>query len=147
MDPSNMDFESSFPNDNGNEPSTTQKVSEEESTSTQLRKERQAVVQNTATQLESILNDVKGTTKRLLDEITIYLEEAESVTIDYMKCQESQREEAHRLEAVQPDVEGATHRFLQQAQAQLAMAVGHVTTDSDEVDVETMYSNGGDNYE
>jgi hypothetical protein len=142
-----MDFESSFRNDEGVKPSNAQELSEKESMSTQLRKDRQAVVQTTATQLESILNDVKGTTKRLLDEISFYMKEAESVTVDYMRCQESQREEAHRLEAVQPDVEGATHRFLQQAQAQLAMADGHTPTELDEVDVETMFSNDGDNYE
>jgi hypothetical protein len=142
-----MDFESSFPNDKGIEPSTAQELSEKELMSTQLRKDRhQAVVQTTATQLESILNDVKGTTKRLLDETSIYMKEAESVTADYMRCQESQREEAHRLEAVQPDVEGATHCFLQQAQAQLAMADGHMPTELDEVDVETMFPNDGDNY-
>jgi inactivated superfamily I helicase len=144
-----MDFQSSFANDNENESPTTHEVSEEESTSTQLRRDRQAAVQTTATQLESILNDVKGTTKRLLDEISTYLDEAESVTVDYMRCQESQRKEARRLEAVQPDVEGATHRFLQQAQAQLAMAAaGHMTTNNDEVELETTFYNGnGDNYE
>jgi hypothetical protein len=142
MDPSNMDFGSPFADDVGNEnQSSTEDVNEEESSSTGPRENREAVVQNTATQLEAILNDVKGTTQRLLEEIGIYMEAAESVSIDYIKCQESQRNEARRLEEVQPDVEGATHRFIQQAQAQLAMA-GHRTTspDSNGVDLEAMFS-------
>lgn len=139
-----MDFESPFADDVGNEnlPSTED---EEESGS---REDHEAVLQNTATQLEAILNDLKGTTRKLLDEIGIYMEAAESVSTDYKKCQESQRNEARRLAEVQPDVEGATHRFLQQAQAQLAMTAGHRTTtttspdSNNEVDLEAMFSSG-----
>jgi hypothetical protein len=146
MDPSNVDFESSYADGVGHEnlPST-EDANEEESSSKKIRKERDDAVKNTATQLEAILNDVKGTTERLLQEMNIFLKEAESVTIDYTRCQESQRNEAHRLEACQPDVQGATHRFLQEAQAQLAMA-GHVTTDSDGADLESMLASAV-NYE
>eukprot|EP00957_Ditylum_brightwellii_P205420 15343814-Ditylum_brightwellii.AAC.1 len=44
---------------------------------------------------------------------------SEGVTIDYIHCQASQRAESRRLEEVEPDVTGATARFLQQAQDQL----------------------------
>ena len=121
-----MDFEecSPFADDNvGNDENmpSTQNVNESSSQG------REAVVQSTATQLEVILNDLKGTTQRLLEEIGIYMEAAEGVSADYIKCQESQRSEARRLAEVQPDVEGATHRFVEQAQ-QVAMATANHTT-------------------
>jgi hypothetical protein len=89
----------------------------------QLRQESDAIIKNTATQLEGILNDVKGTTKSLLNEIQTYMKTSDSVSADYIRCQESQRKEAQRLAEVSPDVEGATNRFVEQ---QLALVGGHM---------------------
>lgn len=81
----------------------------------QIREERVAVYCETTSRLEEILNGIKGTTKHLLREIDIYAEAMESVSVDYLRCQNSQRKEARRLEEVEPDVAGATSHFLQQA--------------------------------
>lgn len=134
MDPSNiMDFEESesspFADNNDENLSSTQNINESSS------QEREAVMRNTATQLEAILNDLKGTTQRLLEEIGIYMEAAEGVSVDYTKCQESQRNEARRLAEVQPDVDGATRRFIQQAQVVMA-TTSHRTTFPGDVDLE-----------
>lgn len=89
----------------------------------QLRQESDAIIKNTATQLEGILNDVKGTTKSLLSEIQTYMKTSDSVSADYIRCQESQRKEAQRLAEVSPDVEGATNRFVKE---QLALVGGQM---------------------
>jgi hypothetical protein len=135
MDPSNiMDFEESesspFADNNDENLSSTQNINESSS------QEREAVMRNTATQLEAILNDLKGTTQRLLEEMGIYMEAAEGVSVDYTKCQESQRNEARRLAEVQPDVEGATHRFIQQAQVVMATTSHRTTSPDGDVDLE-----------
>ena len=88
-----------------------------------VRKERKDNVQFTANSLESILKNVQGTVNRLLQEIDSYLSTTESVRIDYIRCQASQRNEAQRLEEMEPDVAGATASFLQQAQMQFAMGI------------------------
>ena len=86
-----------------------------------ISSETEQVLKNTATELEAILNDVKATTKKLLEEITNYTDVFESVLGDYERVQTSQRKEAERLDEVSPHVEGATNRFLEQ---QLAMVGG-----------------------
>eukprot|EP00978_Attheya_sp_CCMP212_P037600 scaffold178854_cov58-Attheya_sp.AAC.6 len=109
-----------------NDVSTNEEDAQEEPSETaQLEQEiteaRDATHRDAAERLESILNDIKVSTKVLLGEIKVYLETTESVTVDYVRCQASQRNEANRLEAVEPDVTGATARFLQQAQEQISM--------------------------
>ncbi len=71
--------------------------------------------------LQATLVRVHETTKTMLNEIGHFLESTESVMIDYTKCQNSQREEARRLEEVEPDVAGATERYLAQVQGMSMM--------------------------
>ncbi len=64
--------------------------------------------------LQATLDRVRETTRDILNEIDVFLESTENVMMDYTKCQNSQRNEARRLEEVEPDVVGATERYLQQ---------------------------------
>ena len=81
-----------------------------------VRKYRTKAYQDAHTQLQSTLELVRNTTKTMLGEIDAFLQATESTTIDYIKCQGSQGTEARRLEEVEPDVSGATARFLQEIQ-------------------------------
>ena len=66
--------------------------------------------------LQATLDNVRETTRAMLNEIDVFLESTKDVMVDYTKCQNSQRNEARRLEEVEPDVVGATERYLQQMQ-------------------------------
>jgi len=65
------------------------------------------------TKLQATLDSVRETTRSMLNEIQSFLASTESVMIDYTKCQNSQRNEARRLEEVEPDVVGATEMYLE----------------------------------
>lgn len=69
--------------------------------------------ENAYSKLQETLECVRETTKTMLNEIDAFLESTESVMIDYTKCQNSQRNEARRLEEVEPDVVGATEMYLE----------------------------------
>lgn len=88
-----------------------------------VRQERAKMTADAGQRLEAVLQQIKAATKKLLAEFDVYMEAVEGVTIDYIRCQHSQRKEASRLEEVEPDVEGATARLFQQAQDQLAAGV------------------------
>jgi len=64
--------------------------------------------------LEAALNQIKATTKTLLGEMDIYMQEMESIQIDYIRCHASQRKENLRLEEVQPDVTSTAAQILEQ---------------------------------
>lgn len=74
-------------------------------------RERKATTDAAAEKLELILEDVKHATQKLLHEIDSYLKSVESVTIDFIKCKESQENNARRLDDVETDVVGATGQF------------------------------------
>ena len=40
----------------------------------------------------------------MLSEMEVYLESAESVEVDYVRCQHSQKKEGRRLMEVEPDI-------------------------------------------
>lgn len=69
--------------------------------------------------LQATLDRVRETTRAMLNEIDVFLESTENVMVDYTKCQNSQMNEARRLEEVEPDVVGATERYLQQVQGMI----------------------------
>jgi hypothetical protein len=81
-----------------------------------VREYRTKAYQDAHAQLQATLELVRNTTKNMLGEIDAFLQATESTTMDYIKCQKSQRAEARRLEEVEPDVSGATSRFLQEMQ-------------------------------
>jgi hypothetical protein len=132
-----IEFENGQARDENNSSEARQQHGRRSSSETEL------VLKNTATELEAILNDVKVTTKRLLEEITNYTDVFESVLSDYERVQASQRKEAQRLDEVSPDVEGATNRFLEQ---HLAMVGGMTQQDgvTGRVDLAAMLS--GEHY-
>lgn len=126
MDPAdaeNMDFDSSFA---GNEPHASDDMTDKQDDlasvafEAELLKVNETTVKHMALQLEDILNGIRDTTKRLLTETDMYLTATARVQAEYTACQDSQRAEARRLDEVQPDVEGATLTFLQEAQDQIA---------------------------
>lgn len=122
VDAENMDFDSSFA---GNDPHASNDTTDEQDDlasiafEAELLKENETAVKHMAMQLEGILNGIRDTTKRLLTETDLYLTATARVQAKYTTCQDSQRAEARRLDEVQPDVEGATLTFLQEAQDQI----------------------------
>lgn len=79
----------------------------------EVRTLRKASTADAAMRLEQHLNDMKQATKKMLNEIDVYLKESETIMIDYIGCQYSQQNEAVRLEECEPGVTDATQRFLQ----------------------------------
>ena len=69
--------------------------------------------------LRSILENIKNSTKTVLTEMQVYLEEMENVEKTYIRCRAKAQKESRRLEQVEPDVAGATQRYLTQASALL----------------------------
>lgn len=79
-----------------------------------MREKRISATHRAATCLEKTLGDIKEATKKMLNEIDIYMKVTQEVELDYIRCQKSQRNEARRLQEVEPDVAGVTSRFYHQ---------------------------------
>ena len=77
-----------------------------------IRAQRHETTANVTSKLESVLTRLRDVTSTMLGEMSVYLENAESVEIDYVKCQYSQRREARRLEGVAPDIHGTTSSLV-----------------------------------
>lgn len=113
------DTNSTSPHNNQHHNNTNTNIKHEEDHESQesstfahaIREERKETTNAAAEKLELILEDVKHTTQKLLHEIDCYLKAVENVTVDFMKCQESQAQNATRLDDVETDVAGATARF------------------------------------
>jgi hypothetical protein len=73
-----------------------------------IAEQRHQIIQDATTKLHSALQRVKNVTKTMLSEMEVYLESAESVEVDYIRCQHSQKKEARRLMEVEPDITGTT---------------------------------------
>lgn len=109
---------SNSPNDENNQNQTNKRESNE-STSIEERQIHDSILrerEQAHAKLQATLDRVRETTRDILNEIDVFLESSENVMVDYTKCQNSQRNEARRLEEVEPDVVGATERYLQQVQ-------------------------------
>ena len=70
--------------------------------------QRQHITDDATAKLHSALQRIKDVTKSMLNEMEVYLESAESVEVDYVRCQYSQRMEGRRLKDVEPDITGTT---------------------------------------
>ena len=81
----------------------------------QVTQERQMIYKENTTRLQSILENIKNSTKTMLEEMNIYLQEMEDVEKMYIKCRAKTQKEGRRLEQVAPDVGAATQNFLNQA--------------------------------
>ena len=66
------------------------------------------ITQDATDKLHSALQRIKNVTKSMLSEMEVYLESAQSVEIEYVRCQHSQRKEGMRLMDVEPDITGTT---------------------------------------
>lgn len=56
-----------------------------------------------------LLRKLKRTAEAMSSELSAYLDVAESVEVDYIRCQNSSRNEAKRLREVEPDIDGTTN--------------------------------------
>jgi len=57
----------------------------------------------------TLLRKLKRTAETMSSELSAYLDVAESVEVDYIRCQNSSRNEAKRLREVEPDIDGTTN--------------------------------------
>lgn len=69
-----------------------------------IAEQRHQITQEATTKLHSALQRIKNVTKSMLSEMEVYLESAESVEVDYVRCQHSQKKEGRRLMEVEPDI-------------------------------------------
>jgi hypothetical protein len=66
------------------------------------------ITRDAAVLLERKLANIKGWSKKLLQEITVYVETVEQTQAEYMRVQRLEHEESNRLDLVEPEVHGAT---------------------------------------
>lgn len=84
-----------------------------------VTEERRMFYEENTNRLRSILENIKNSTKTVLQEMNVYLQEMEEVEKTYIRCRAKTQKESRRLEQVEPDVGVATARYLKQASAQL----------------------------
>jgi len=90
-----------------------------------VTKERQLLYKENAAKLQSILENIKNSTKNILREMDVYLQETEEVEKTFIRCRANTQKESQRMEQVEPEVIAATQRFMAQAQgAQLFGGAG-----------------------
>ena len=75
-----------------------------------VTKERQMSYKENAAKLQSILENIKNSTKSILREMDSYLKETEEVEKTFIRCRANTQKESQRMEQVQPDVLAATQR-------------------------------------
>ena len=75
-----------------------------------VTKERQLLYKENAGKLQTILENIKNSTKNTLKEMDIYLQETEEVEKTYIRCRANTQKESQRMEQVEPDVISATQR-------------------------------------
>mmetsp|Transcript_23710 Transcript_23710/g.50747 ORF Transcript_23710/g.50747 Transcript_23710/m.50747 type:complete len:254 (+) Transcript_23710:131-892(+) len=88
-----------------------------------VTKERQLLYKENAARLQSILENIKNSTKSILREMDAYLQETEDVEKTFIRCRANTQKESERMERVEPDVIAATQRFVAQG-AQLFGGAG-----------------------
>eukprot|EP00578_Thalassiosira_sp_NH16_P007146 CAMPEP_0181122078 /NCGR_PEP_ID=MMETSP1071-20121207/25108_1 /TAXON_ID=35127 /ORGANISM="Thalassiosira sp., Strain NH16" /LENGTH=243 /DNA_ID=CAMNT_0023206997 /DNA_START=20 /DNA_END=751 /DNA_ORIENTATION=- len=88
-----------------------------------VSKERQMLYKENAAKLQSILENIKNSTKNILKEMDAYLQETEEVEKTFISCRANTQKESQRMEQVEPDVIAATQRFVAQG-AQLFGGAG-----------------------
>lgn len=66
-----------------------------------------AITRDAAVLLEKKLANTKGWAKKLLQEITVYVETVQQAKAEYMRVQRLEHEESNRLDLVEPEVHGA----------------------------------------
>ena len=79
------------------------------------------IIRTTATQMDELLEDMKGHAKTLLEEVQHYVHEATKVSHQWSIAQKSEHEEAARIDAIEPNVQEMTivHQQEEQRHADL----------------------------
>lgn len=62
--------------------------------------------------LENKVQEVQEWCKKLLEEITVYVQVANKTNEEYLRIQQLEHQESERLDRVEPDVKGATSQLL-----------------------------------
>lgn len=75
-----------------------------------VTKERHQMHKENAAKLQSILENIKHSTKIILREMDTYLQETEEVEKTFIRCRASTQKESQRMEQVEPEVIAATQR-------------------------------------
>ena len=75
------------------------------------------MMQDISAKLDDKLNNTRLLAKRLLQEMTIYVQSLETVANEYGRIRESELRESQRLDAVEPEVNGASGMLLASAGA------------------------------
>lgn len=73
-----------------------------------VTRERQLLYKENAKKLTSILANIKNSTKTILGEMDVYLQETADVEKTYIRCRANTQKESRRMERVEPDVIAAT---------------------------------------
>lgn len=81
--------------------------------SSRMESEYDAIARETALLLDKRLDNIRGWTKKLLRELTVFVKTLEEVGTEYNRIQSLEQTESDRLDQVEPDVEGATSHLLQ----------------------------------
>jgi hypothetical protein len=71
-----------------------------------ITRERQHLTKENTARLQSILESIKDSTKNILNEMNVFLKEAEEVEKVYVRCRAKTARETRRLELVEPEVMG-----------------------------------------
>ena len=77
-----------------------------------VTKERHQIHKENAAKLQSILENIKHSTKIILREMDTYLQETEEVEKTFIRCRASTQKECQRMEQVEPEVIEVTQRKL-----------------------------------
>ena len=73
-----------------------------------VTKERTQLYKENAAKLQSILENIKNSTKNILREMDAYLQETEEVEKTFIRCRANTQKESQRMGQVEPDVIAAT---------------------------------------
>ena len=75
-----------------------------------VTRERTMTHQENERKLQTILQNIKNSTKNILAEMDTYLQETAEVEKTYIRCKANTEKESRRMERVEPDVIAATQR-------------------------------------
>ncbi len=70
------------------------------------------IMKDISSKLDEKLDSTRLLTKRLLEEMTVYVQSLQTVASEYQRIRESELRESQRLDAVEPEVNGASGMLL-----------------------------------
>jgi hypothetical protein len=102
---------------NGFEKEGRQESEQQQQQQEDISSESTEMMQDISAKLDDKLNNTRLLAKRLLQEMTIYVQSLETVANEYGRIRESELRESQRLDAVEPEVNGASGMLLASAGA------------------------------